>query len=663
MPKSIDQRQFGFDRASQQKFERQAAEEQSKKNLSKSHTVSIGSVSKFLGGAELVQSSYTKKSTRHLNKEERNQLKAHKELSDATIIGLALKHLQKIGRALGFRSNERPDFVPDPLVKKSKSGDRIVNVQQCYRGIPVFQMSRVVVLDRTGAIKYVDGSSVSIPYDLEIRPLVALEDAMLAAARYVASPDDQTGPSASGPAPDASQEINLHTYKPRVLCRFPTTSQRAVIDKESFGEVIPANLVFFYTGSEVRLAWRMIISTENMMDQFVVIIEADAKTQDRKHPDVLFGISTASSMADAKGAVWTHNPEKNAETKRLMLNFTKPLGRDPIDPRVSLPSDFPHAWVEDGSDQANGNNVVVLPSPARSTLVDGIRMFKPDVEQGPEQRALNAFYYCNVMHDFFYVLGFDESMNLQDENATGNGSDGDALEVTIHDGHGSKLGVTLSSVDGKKTTMQLLVGASLPSEAPRHAALDAEVVFHEYTHAVTARRVGASSNNQPFTTRESLGLSEGWSDYFALTLLNHDFDLDLTTIMGWISDREETGLRSHRYDDNFTSNTGTPVGALHKLAERILLPPFTTEHTIGVIWCAILMKMDRELRTVLGDKKRGHRLGWQIVFNGLLELGGDPTFRQARDRIVERLGELELTEDEHSRVKETVEAAFAFFGL
>lgn len=668
MPNYIDRRKFESESEYAQKFEPKAAEEKAQKKLPKNHRVNISRVNNFLGGAEQVQSSYAKKSTRHLNKEERDLVKLDKDLPDATIIGLALKHLDNIRSALGFQPTERVEFAPDPVIKKTKSGDRIVNVQQYYRGIPIFQMTRVVVLDKTGAIKYVDGSSISIPYDLDIQPKITLEDAMLAAAKYVASSEEEADSEAreetdrTEPEEPAKQKINLNTYRPKVLCRFSSTSQRAVLDKESFGEVIPIHLVFFYTGTEVRLGWQMIISTEDIMDQFSVIIEADDKTKDKKHPEVLFATSTASSLPAARGRVWTHNPEKNAGTNRIMTDFPRPIG-DPIDPRVTLPSGFPIFWVRDNSDLAIGNNVIVLPEAPRGTIQDGILTFDPAQEQGPEQRALNAFYFCNLMHDFFYMLGFDESINLQQDNSTGNGSSGDPLEVTIFKKHNASLGKTISSVDGQKTRMRLFIGAFLDGETPRHSSLDAEVVFHEYTHAVTSRMVGGSLNNQPFELLESKGLSEGWSDYFALTVLNHDFDLELTTIMGWISDNKETGLRNRRYNDDFTARFGTEQPGPHGAVAKIGLAFNNTAHTVGEIWCAILMKMDRDLGKALGNKKRGHCIGWQIVFNGLLLLSANPTFAQARDGMIAALGELDIKPEERPTVEQTVRDAFAFFGL
>ena len=50
---------------------------------------------------------------------------------------------------------------------------------------------------------------------------------------------------------------------------------------------------------------------------------------------------------------------------------------------------------------------------------------------------------------------------------------------------------------------------------------DAEVVLHEYTHGLSNRRVGGGAG---LSALQSGGLGEGWSDFYALSLLSESSD-------------------------------------------------------------------------------------------------------------------------------------------
>ena len=41
-------------------------------------------------------------------------------------------------------------------------------------------------------------------------------------------------------------------------------------------------------------------------------------------------------------------------------------------------------------------------------LPDGSFQFAPADPSGDDQKLLNIFYFCNYMHDFLFILGFDE---------------------------------------------------------------------------------------------------------------------------------------------------------------------------------------------------------------------------------------------------------------
>src|SRR5262249_52157517 len=55
----------------------------------------------------------------------------------------------------------------------------------------------------------------------------------------------------------------------------------------------------------------------------------------------------------------------------------------------------------------------------------------------------------------------------------------------------------------------------------RDGDLDAEVLLHEYTHGMSSRLVGGGVG---LFQLQSVGLSEGWSDFYALALLSESGD-------------------------------------------------------------------------------------------------------------------------------------------
>ena len=55
----------------------------------------------------------------------------------------------------------------------------------------------------------------------------------------------------------------------------------------------------------------------------------------------------------------------------------------------------------------------------------------------------------------------------------------------------------------------------------RDGDLDAEVVLHEYTHGLSNRRVGGGVG---ISALQSQGMGEGWSDFYALSLLSQPGD-------------------------------------------------------------------------------------------------------------------------------------------
>jgi extracellular elastinolytic metalloproteinase len=648
MPKKVDTRDFTFRKAGNN-F---AAADSVSKSLPGSHKVTVNKVNPFTGSTDNLQS---------LNAPSDFTALPGQRLSNATFISMALDHVQDVAPALGFGPSEKPEFVPDPYVKETSAGTRVVNLQQQYRGIPVFHMDRAVWFGKSGEIQNVTGTNVGLPPDLETMPEVTLRSAVKAAAAYIASPSDRSDSWTGQKLPEI--KIDLTNFEPQIVGRVAIPAQPAVVGKGPFGENIPAHLVFFYQGPTTRLGWHMVISTPNMEEQYAVIVEADSQTQDKANPKILYGQKTSSELMRVRGNVWTHNPGINPQ--REMVNFPRALTEYPLESgSIHVPDElFPRSWVDENVTLAAGNNTLAVTGDSMNSIdgivSDGVLIFDPTSAQGDEQKVVNIFYFCNYMHDFFYLLGFDEEHgNFQKVNFTGRGRGSDAVLARAHPGPVWGTANMATRADG----VQGLMNMGLVSSVNRHTAFDSDVVFHEFTHGVTNRLVGGRLDARGLEDPQSVGMGEGWSDYFALTIQNchaliqNPNAVERTVAGDWVVN-ENTGIRMAPYDDDYPGTFGS-IGT----------PPYDQdEHAVGEIWCAALMKMNREFGKAFGDKVRGHRLGWQIVVDGLKLTPANPSMLDARDAILRALEDQKnsgmLSVVDYKKANHAAWLAFARFGM
>lgn len=647
MAKNVDTRDFTYHRPMMMDFAVNSAAVSAA--LAGNHAVSAGRINPFTGSVENLQSA--------------NAGSGFSPLpgvgpTDADLVSRALEHVKTVATALGFDPGYTPEYVPDPHVKKTSTGDRVVNLQQYHRGIPVFQMERAVNFDPTGAIESVSGTSVNLPPEIATLPGVPIENAALVAARYVATPNKTVDAWTKEEIYEEAMDVS--NFQPRVLAKNALASQPLVLDKGPFAEDIPAHLVFFYQGETTRLGWHLLMSTPDFAAQYVLIVAADGQTEaEIKTPEVLYCQKTTSQMSAAppkiRGAVWTHNPGINQE--RQVIDFPRPLTDYPIRPLPpNLPQTFPFSWIESGNTQAIGNNALAFFANTADS-VSGVRengtlIFNPAEPEGQDQQIVNIFYFCNFMHDFFFMLGFDEpSGNFQERNFSGLGRSGDPVVARAHPRAISGTATMATRADGVRGQMNM----GLVSSSRRHTAFDSDVVFHEYTHGVSNRLVGGMLDALALQQPQSRSMGEGWSDYFALTIHNHSLQEERTVLGDWVLDSTD-GIRLHPYDDNYPGTFGS-IGT----------SPYVEEHNIGEIWCATLMKMNRDLGGTFGDRQRGHLLGWQLVVDGFKKTSANPSFLQARDGILKALDSQKtvgtLSANDFRRALRAVWGAFARFGM
>jgi extracellular elastinolytic metalloproteinase len=552
--------------------------------------------------------------------------------------------------AVGFQSGEQPEFIPDAYAQETSGNKAIVTLHQTYRGIPIFSMNRTVKFKDRNTIDEVEGNTISITEDLDTVPKIGAVTAVKIAAAYLSQTDEEKTDHWGQTYTLEKLEVPPN-YEPQVLSKFDSPSQPTTIAKGPFGEAIKAILNFFDQGSRIRLVWNLTATMADHTAQYLMFIAADQPwTPTLEAADfVLWCKDVSSSQGSVLGNVFTHNP---GVAQRQTVTFPMAASMYPL-AGGQLPTPFPKGWWVD-KDETVGNCTIAVTGNTTNTLKAAANgaglLFDPAQSTDDDQKLLNIFYFCNYMHDFLYMLGFDEQAgNFQTIDFTGLGSGNDAVRAHAHPGKVRGTANMLTPPDGQAPTMNMGLVA-LPD---KHTAFDSDVVFHEYCHGLSNRLVGGRVNSQALVEPQSRGMGEGWSDYFALTIQNHGKTTEKTVTGDWVIGRPG-GIRSAPYDANYPNKFGD-------------LSKFVDEHDVGEVWCAALMQMNRELGKVFGDKEKGHEVGWQIVVDGMKLVAANPSFLDARDGILTALQDLDtaakLPAGSFAKARRAVWEAFAMFGM
>ncbi|KAJ1650620.1 hypothetical protein IWQ61_008627 [Dispira simplex] len=280
------------------------------------------------------------------------------------------------------------------------------------------------------------------------------------------------------------------------------------------------------------------------------------------------------------------------------------------------------------------NRTVFRPMDGTSLVFD----FPFDPKQEPSTYAnasiTNLFYHCNMMHDLFYVYGFNEEAgNFQMYNFGKGGKEGDALIAY------SQLHTEVNNAyfrtppDGHPPTMWMFLWTY--TTPARDGSLDGSAIVHEYTHGLTARLTGGPLNSYCLILGESAGLGEGWSDWVAIILQVKPYHTrDVTFSMApYLADNAD-GLRKHRYSSRFEVNP-TTYGWLNRR-------DYQEPHNMGEIWANVLYEVFWNLVDEYGfqpdwfsgNTAYGNTLALQLVIDGLKLQPCFPDFLAARDAII-----------------------------
>jgi len=275
------------------------------------------------------------------------------------------------------------------------------------------------------------------------------------------------------------------------------------------------------------------------------------------------------------------------------------------------------------------------------------------VDQFRRGVVTHLFYVVNWYHDKLAALGFDEAAgNFQQLNFSGQGLQGDRVLAEAQDNTSVDNANFSTPPDGTSGRAQMyrFTGPTID----RDGDLDAEVLMHELTHGTSNRIIG---NAAGLNWDVGAGMGEGWSDFYALSLLNNT-NADNPNgkyASGGYATYKAFGVTT--YTDNYlygirrfpysTDNTVNPLTwadvdqVTNNLSGGIAGDPLGFNgggalevHNVGEVWCLTLWEVrSRVIAANAGDVPTGNQKMLQLVTDALKMTPISPSFVEARDAL------------------------------
>ncbi len=408
--------------------------------------------------------------------------------------------------------------------------------------------------------------------------------------------------------------------------------------------------------TQMRLCWEVLLTSRTRGEMFRVLIDAQTGEALVRHclteyiSDATYRVYTSDSPSPYSPGCSVLCTTQPALTSRGLVTLSA------IDTTAS-----PNGWINDGDNTTLGNNVDAhldkngdnVPDPGSRPTGSPFRVFDcpMDLAQEPvtytNAAVVQLFYWNNWMHDKLYELGFTEAAgNFQTDNFGRGGYGNDAVQADAQDGSGVNNANFSTPPDGSPGRMQMfLFNGPTPD---RDGDFDADVVLHEYTHGLSNRRVGGGVGISALQTG---GMGEGWSDFYALSLLSESGD-DVngnyaaggyvTYQLSGMTQNYYFGIRRYPYTTDMTKNPLTfkdidPAQASsHTGIPRSPIIGSTANevHNMGEVWCVTLWEARARLITKYGFAV-GNQLILQLVTDGMNLSPANPNFLQARDAIIQ----------------------------
>lgn len=613
------------------------------------------------------------------------------------------------GALYGLSAADVADLVVLGDSPGGSSGLRMLRMEQQIDGRPIFQSETRFLLDRDGRLMKSVG--LLVPQARARAPRVDAGRLLTPAdaiARLLAAEGRTADPAAFTVTGDNNGWLQLAETDELVI---GPVSARQVLFPLGPGLLVPAWSLVVFTGGDQDwyamvdaetgdLLWRKnirnFVSTHDA--QFRVYVQADGVTptdnpapgspnavtpgSGTQFPEVapsIVSMFTAQDTAaspngwidDCPGGVCTAN-----ETQTLGNNVLACLDRSA--PANTCDTDA--GGVLDGNGRPTGNpdgagrnrnfhglaprdfQTGYLPPPqggnpeAGQTATGAGASGTNALDQFRRGAVTHLFYVSNWYHDKLFALGFDEaSANFQQVNFSGMGLGGDRVLADAQDGSGTNNANFATPPDGISGRAQMFrfTGPTID----RDGDLDTEILIHELTHGTSNRLVGnaAGLNWDPAGS-----MGEGWSDFYAMALLNNTNADDpngqygsgayatYKLIAGYL-DNYLYGIRRFPYSTNNSVNPTTWADVddvTINLAGGIAPSPINFNdnggmevHNAGELWALSLWEVRSRIIAdaagANGSVPAGNDTTLEIVTDGLKMTPIDPSFTEGRDALID----------------------------
>lgn len=242
-----------------------------------------------------------------------------------------------------------------------------------------------------------------------------------------------------------------------------------------------------------------------------------------------------------------------------------------------------------GDDYASLNAVL-------ATLSQGVLSFSADT-LNPNFPVTNAWALACTFAEVFEQLGFNEERHYLRARVN------DPLSIVVYATKGDTFINISPKGGGAKVYLRRFRNASY------NTALDYQLIAHEYTHAVTSRLANPNELSV-FGTANSEALSEGLSDFFALTFYEEAF-----------TQQRHFGLANNGIERNYIGFTYTIDNIPRPLYEP---------HLAGQVLCAALLDIydQRQLFQCTAPDI------WKLVLNAMHGIDVNPNWILFRTRLL-----------------------------
>ncbi len=403
-----------------------------------------------------------------------------------------------------------------------------------------------------------------------------------------------------------------------------------------------------------RLCWEVVLTGRTGGEMFRVLVDAETGETHVRHcltnyiSEATYRVFTGDSPTPMLPSLATPGTTQPAEVSRTLMTLSA------LDTTAS-----PNGWIDDGVNETRGNNVDahldldandVADTPRPQGSPSRVFDYALDLTQQPsayrDAAVTQLFYWCNWMHDKLYALGFNEaSGNFQNNNFGRGGNGNDAVQADAQDGGGTDNANFSVPSDGSPGRMQMYVFSGPTPN--RDGDFDATVILHEYTHGLSNRLVGGGGGISALATS---GMGEGWSDFYALSLLSKAGDDPnanyivggyVTQNFSGLTQNYYYGIRRYPYSTDMTKSpltfkdidptqASTHAGVPHSPA---IGSTANEVHNMGEVWVAALWDARANLIAKYGFA--GNQVMLQLVTDGMKLSPANPNFLQARDAIIQ----------------------------